>query len=44
MTKVLPCACRSEYQDKRYGIQKRLHNLMKKGWRCTVCAHEKADL
>jgi hypothetical protein len=41
--KVIPCDCESEYQDKVYGKQLRLHNqTIKKptssgGWACTVC-------
>lgn len=38
-TIVLPCKCKSEFQDKQYGTQNRLHNLgegNKKAY-CTVC-------
>jgi len=43
-TKVLPCACKSEFHDSQYG--KGLHNRAKgksgKGsYRCTVCDNEK---
>lgn len=45
MTEELPrimikrCSCVSDYQDKRYGKDKRLHNLAVKvrKYRCTVC-------
>ena len=43
-TKVLPCKCQHEFQDKTYGKGQRLHNWAEKafktaggGWRCTVC-------
>jgi hypothetical protein len=43
--KVLKCSCDHEYQDKRYGKQRRWHNpTMKQAdkngpttYRCTVC-------
>lgn len=41
------CDCKHEWQEKRYGKNKRLHNptSKKKGedivWRCTVCGKEK---
>jgi hypothetical protein len=41
MTAVLPCTCKSEYQDKAYGLGKRLHNKTNEGQRCTVCETEK---
>lgn len=47
MTNILPCSCKSEYQDKHYGRQMRLHNEAKKkpsnsgGWTCTVCGNTK---
>ena len=39
MVKVLACDCSHEYQDKKYGSGKRLHNSCKddKDWKCTVC-------
>jgi hypothetical protein len=44
-TVILPCACRNEYQDKKYGEQKRVHNLMTSKifptYRCTVCGNER---
>lgn len=46
-TKVLPCKCKHEFQDKAYGIGKRLHNFGRKlfngqgGWRRTVCKDTK---
>ena len=36
-TKILKCKCKHDYQDKRYGTDKRVHNETVKGWRCTVC-------
>jgi len=43
--KPLPCDCQNDWQDKRYGVGKRLHNPCKskisnqrKAHRCTVCA------
>ena len=42
--KILDCVCASEYQDKRYGKGKRVHNPCKRpsgvGYRCTVCKRE----
>ena len=40
-TRVLACHCRSEWQDKKYGKGKRLHNGTTKGYRCTVCESTK---
>jgi hypothetical protein len=43
MTKLMPCGCANEYQDKHYGRQMRVHNYATKkpdnngGWTCTVC-------
>lgn len=43
-TKVLSCSCKHDFQDKKYGRSKRLHNKMAgsekalKRYRCTVCA------
>jgi hypothetical protein len=38
MAIILSCSCSSEFQDKRYGHGKRVHNEMAKdGARCTVC-------
>lgn len=42
-SKVLPCVCKHEFQDVRYGHGKRLMNPVKKKenhpqeYRCTVC-------
>lgn len=42
LTKILPCTCVSEYQDKRYGPGQRVHNPRKdKTYACTVCGREK---
>jgi hypothetical protein len=37
--RIMRCTCKHEYQDKRYGEGKRVHNLAVKAeaWRCTVC-------
>jgi hypothetical protein len=44
-TKILSCNCKHEYQDKKYGQGKRVHNEMKdkKGYRCTVCGDVKKN-
>ena len=34
---ILTCKCKHEFQDERYGADKRAHNQCAKGWRCTVC-------
>ena len=41
-TVIKACTCNSTYQDKRYGVGLRAHNLYKKGEkaRCTVCSKE----
>ena len=42
-TKIMNCVCDHEFQDKRYGKKKRVHNETGKDgagsgvWRCTVC-------
>lgn len=40
-TVILPCSCKSTYQDERYGVGQRVHNecnvVSGKGYRCTVC-------
>ena len=38
--KSFECVCASEFQDKRYGKNKRLHNPTKEGFRCTICKRE----
>lgn len=45
---ILLCSCKSEYQDKKYGKGKRLHNLCGGGshavnveYRCTVCENKR---
>lgn len=35
------CSCRSVFQDLKYGLGVRLHNIFKNGKRCTVCGTEK---
>jgi hypothetical protein len=43
MVKVLFCSCEHDYQDKKYGKGKRVHNWGTSknnklgGWVCTVC-------
>ena len=37
-TKVLPCTCKHDYEDQRYGKGLRLHNKCNKGFRCTICS------
>lgn len=40
--KVMPCNCRSEYQDQKHGQGMRLHNPRKANtWACTVCGNVK---
>lgn len=48
MSKILPCTCKSEFQDKEYGKNQRLHYRPKKNkqehdrqWRCTSCGNVK---
>lgn len=39
---IIKCTCKNEFQDKRYGKQKRVANPATEkgveGYRCTVCA------
>lgn len=46
-TKVMPCKCVHEFQDKTYGKGMRLFNLSEvakvKKAKCTVCGNEKKD-
>ena len=45
---ILQCVCKHEFQDKQYGVQKRLYNIVKHSGdkvdktikRCTVCGNE----
>lgn len=41
-TVILPCECRHDFQDQRYGRGRRVHNVGKEGLfaRCTVCGKE----
>jgi len=46
---ILECAkgsCKSDYQDKKYGKNKRVHNPVNQGdakmGRCTICGTERA--
>lgn len=36
-TEILECVCVSQFQDERYGKQKRVHNPTATGYKCTVC-------
>lgn len=41
--KVLECSCVHEFQDQKYGKNKRLHNPRKSGtFACTVCGKVKS--
>lgn len=43
MTKIAVCTCKHEYQDKKYGENKRVMNKIKAGgYRCTVCDKSKS--
>lgn len=40
---ILPCSCKHEFQDQRYGRGMRVANPSRKSppmWRCTVCGKE----
>ena len=45
-TKLKTCNCKSEFQDKQYGKDQRVHNRTKQAmgkeskWRCTICLKE----
>lgn len=46
-TQVIKCTCKHEYQDKKYGVGRRLMNATLKSkanntivYRCTVCKTE----
>lgn len=39
---IRKCVCKHEFQDRRYGPRKRVHNPTKDKWRCTVCLKEKS--
>jgi hypothetical protein len=44
-TKVMPCSCESNFQDRIYGKNMRVFNQTRKNndrtYRCTVCGKEK---
>ena len=40
-SKVMFCTCKSDFQDKVYGKNLRLHSVTTKGFRCTVCGKDK---
>ena len=39
-TLIVVCDCASEYQDQKYGRQRRVKNKCNKGFRCSVCGKE----
>jgi hypothetical protein len=48
--KIMFCGCKHEYQDEKYGSNKRVHNRVTKDekpncrrWRCTVCEKVRED-
>ena len=41
MGKVLPCSCKHDYQDKKYGEGTRVMIKKNQGYRCTVCGKDK---
>ncbi len=43
MSSILKCVCVSEYQDKLYGKNQRVHSPSNKGHRCTVCNNVQSD-
>jgi len=45
-TKIMPCKCEHEYQDKIYGKGNRVHNESEAKsittWGCTICGDKKS--
>lgn len=42
--RILRCNCKHEYQDEKYGKERRLHNKAGKdsiSWKCTICGSVK---
>jgi hypothetical protein len=47
-TKIMKCVCKNKFQDKRYGMNRRVHNKqggkggrsINVSWSCTVCNSE----
>lgn len=40
-TEIKKCGCESEYQDKKYGLKRRVHNIKANGGsRCVVCGSD----
>jgi hypothetical protein len=40
VTKILPCRCTHQFQDREYGLGNRVHNSgdhQPNRWRCSVC-------
>ena len=37
------CTCDHDYQDKKYGKHKRVHNKGRDDWKCTVCGSSKSQ-
>jgi hypothetical protein len=46
MTSIRECVCEHEFQDARYGHQKRVHNRTEGNtnpkWTCTVCGRKES--
>ena len=44
MTKIMQCTCKHEFQDEKYGKNRRVFNKTEKTpgevWRCTICGKE----
>ena len=44
-TAILACTCKHDYQDKKYGRGKRVHNRKASksthNFKCTVCGYER---
>lgn len=40
-TIILKCNCKDDYQDEKYGKNRRVHNMCDKGARCVTCGTER---
>jgi hypothetical protein len=38
---IFYCSCKHEYQDKLYGVGRRVFNMGKANYKCTVCKSTK---
>lgn len=38
---IFMCSCKHEFQDKTYGVGRRVFNMGKSGYKCTVCSSKK---